>query len=58
MGVLTQLIKLMDRWPLLAFGVPGFILVVAGLIAEILDSRDFISQALFIIYLPSAVHLS
>ncbi|MFA4826242.1 MAG: glycosyltransferase family 2 protein [Methanoregula sp.] len=36
MGVLAQLINLISyRRPLLAFGIPGFLMIVAGLISEI-----------------------
>ena len=48
MGVLTQLIKLISyRRPLLAFGIPGFILVVGGMIAEIMVFAQFYATGTF-----------
>ena len=48
MGVLSQLIKLISyRRPLLAFGVPGFIFVVGGMIAEIMVFAELYTTGTF-----------
>ena len=48
MGVLAQLIKLISyRRPLYAFGVPGFILVMGGMIAEIMVITELYTKGTF-----------
>jgi glycosyltransferase involved in cell wall biosynthesis len=48
MGVLAQLIKLISyRRPLYAFGLPGFILVVGGMIAEIMVFAELYKTGIF-----------
>ena len=47
-GVLTRLVNLIGyRRPLLAFGIPGFLLIIGGMIAEIWVLKELVENDVF-----------